>query len=78
MGPSDHPRLQSQAGISEMAVILMSLGVAPSKNGRGVLQGDAAVDMGFERGFLVHCATGWKLDGEEQLKEVELARPSSL
>ena len=33
--------------------------------------GDAAVDMGFERGLVVHSATGWDMEEEEQMKEVE-------
>ena len=63
-------------GISEMAVILMSLRVAPAnfKVGRTVLQkqiGESAVDMGFERGLVVDCATGWSMSDEEQMEEVE-------
>ena len=58
----------SQMGISEMAVILMSLGVAPAKVKVAELFcrnkfGDAAVDMGFG-------ATGWDMD-DEHMEEVE-------
>ena len=33
--------------------------------------GDAAVDMGFEHGFVVDYATGWDMEDEEQMQEVE-------
>ena len=32
--------------------------------------GDAAVDMGFEHGFVVDYATGWDMEDEEQMQEV--------
>ena len=67
-------------GISEMAVILMSLGVAPANFKVAELFcrnrfGDSAVDMGFERGFVVDCATGWSVSDEEQMEEVEQRIP---
>ena len=61
MGPPDDPRLSpadgSQMGISEMAVILVSLGVAPANVKVAELFcrnrfGDTAVDIGFERGLV--------------------------
>ena len=60
--PNHTPADESQMGISEMAVILMSLGVAPANFNVAELFcrkrfGDSAVDMGFER--------------EEQTEEVE-------
>ena len=63
-------------GISEMAVILMSLGVAPSNFKVAELFSrnrfsESAVDMGFERGLAVDCATGWSMSDEEQVEEVE-------
>ena len=63
-------------GISEMAVILMSLGVALERFEVAELCcrnriGDSAVDMGFERGLVVDCATGWIMSDEEQMEEVE-------
>ena len=80
MGPLDDTRLtpadESQMAISEMAVILMSLGVAPANFkvaesiGRSRF-GDAADDIGFERSFVVDYATGWNMDNEEQMMEVE-------
>ena len=64
MGPPDDPSLTHKSmGISEMAVILMSLGVAPANFKVAELFcrnrfGEAAVSMGFERGFVVDYATG--------------------
>ena len=55
---------ESQMGISEMAVILMSLGVVVPANFKVAELfcrkrfGESAVDMGFERGLVVDCATG--------------------
>ena len=62
-------------GISEMAVIFMSWGVALANFGVAELFcrnrfGDAAVDIGFERGFVVAYATGWNVDDDEQMEEV--------
>ena len=80
MGPPDDPNLtpadESQMGISEMAVILMSPGVAPANFKVAELFcrnrfGESAVDMGFERGLVVDCATGWSMSDEEQMEEVE-------
>ena len=62
VGPPDDPNLtpadESQMGISEMAVVLMSLGVAPANFKVAELFcrnrfGGTAVDMGFERGLVV-------------------------
>ena len=63
-------------GISEMAMIFMSLGVAPANFKVAELFcrnrfGDADVSMGFERGIAVDCATGWDKEDEEQMEEVE-------
>ena len=63
-------------GISELAVILMSPGVAPANFKVAELFcrnrfGKSAVDMGFERGLVVACATGWTMSDEEQMEEVE-------
>ena len=64
-------------GISEVAVILMSLGVAPAnflKLAEWFCRnrfGEPAVDVGFERGPVVDCATGWSTSDEEQMEEVE-------
>ena len=64
VGPPDDPNLtpadESQMGISEMAVILVSLGVAPAnfKVAEWFCRkrfGESAVDMGFERGLVVDC-----------------------
>ena len=68
MGPPDD-------GSRGLATILMSLGVAPVNFKVAVLFcknrfGDAAVDMGFERGLVVDYATGWDMEDEEQMKEV--------
>ena len=80
MGPLDDPNLtpadESLMGISEMAVILMSLGVAPANFKVAELFcrirfGESAVDMGFERGLVVDCATGWSMSDEVQMEEVE-------
>ena len=78
MGPPDDRSLTPNdelVGISEMAVILMSLGVAPANFEVAELFcrnkfGDAAVSVGFEHG-LVNYATGWDMSVEEQMKEVE-------
>ena len=32
--------------------------------------GESAVDMGFERGLVVDCATGWSTSDEKQMEEV--------
>ena len=70
VGPPDDPSLtladESQMGISEMAEILMSLGVAGElQSGRIVLAEtdlvNAAVTTGFERGLVVDRATGWNM-----------------
>ena len=80
VGLPDDPNLtpadESQMGISEMAVILMSLGVAPANFKVAELFcrnrfGESAVDMGFERALVVDCATGWSMSGEEQMEEIE-------
>ena len=56
--------------------MIMSLGVAPANFKVAELFyrnrcGDAAVNMGFERGFAVDCATGWNMSDEEQMKDVQ-------
>ena len=79
MGPPDDPSLTPNdelVGISEMAVIFMSLGVAPANFKVAELFcrnrfADAAVSVGFERGLAVNYATGWDMRVEEQMKEVE-------
>ena len=63
-------------GSREIATILKSLGVAPVNFKVAELFcknrfGDAAVDMGLERGLVVDYATGWDMEDEEQMKEVE-------
>ena len=76
----DDPNLtladESQMGISEMAVILMLLGVVLANFEVAELFcrnrfGESAVDMGFERGVVVDYATGWSMSDEEQMEEVE-------
>ena len=37
--------------------------------------GESAVDMGFKRGLVVDCATGWSVSDEEQMEEVEQRIP---
>ena len=77
MGPPDDPNLTSadeSMGISEMAVILMSLGVAPANFEVAELFcrdrcGDAAVSIRFERGLVVDYATGWNMSDEEGANE---------
>ena len=74
--PNLTPANESQMGISEMAVILMSLGVALANFKVAELFwrdrfGESAVDVGFDRGLVVHCATGWSMSDEEQMEEVE-------
>ena len=69
--PGDWPR--------EISTVLMSLGVALVNFKVAELFctnrfGDAAVDMGFERGRVVDCATGWDMEDEEQMKVVEVQR----
>ena len=69
MGPPDD-------GSREIATSLMSLGVAPVNFKVPELFcrnrfGDAAVDTGFEPGHVVDYATGWDMEDEEQMKEVE-------
>ena len=72
MSPSDDPNLtpaDESMGISEIAVILMSLGMAPAnfKVAEHFYRnrfGDAAVDIGFESAG----ATGWNMDDEEQIR----------
>ena len=68
MGPPDD-------GSREMATVLMSLGVAPVIFKVAELCcnkfGDAFVEIGFERGLVVACATGRSKKDEEQMKEVE-------
>ena len=80
VGPPDDPNLtpadDSQMGIREMAVILMSLGVAQANFKVVELFcrnrfGESAVDTGFERGLVVDCATGWSMSDEEQMEEGE-------
>ena len=69
MGPPDDPSLTQNdelVGLSEMAVIFMSLGVAPANFKVAELFcrtrfADAAVSVGFERGLAVHYATGWDM-----------------
>ena len=70
MGPPDDPNLapaDESMGIGEMAVIHMSLGVAPANFKVAELFcrnrfGEAAVSMGFERGLVVDHATGWRYE----------------
>ena len=72
MNPSDDPNptlADESMGISEMAVILMSLGMAPANfkvaaEPRNTF-GEAAVSMRFEHGFVADCATGWNMSDEE-------------
>ena len=79
VGLAEDPRLipaDESVGISKMAVIFMPLGVAPANFKVVELFcrnrfGDAAVSMGFERGIVVDCATGWDMEDEEQVEEVE-------
>ena len=80
VGPPDDPSLteadESLMVISEKAVALVSLGVAPSNFKVAELFcrnrfGEAAVSMGFERCLVVDCATGWNMSDEEQMKEFE-------
>ena len=74
MGPPDDPSLTPNdelVGISEMAVVLMSLGVAPANFKVAELFcrnrfADVAVSVGFERGLAVNYATGWDMSVEEQ------------
>ena len=78
-GLAEDPRrmpADESMGISEMAVVFMSLGVALAnfKVAKMFCRsrfGDAAVSMGFERGIVVDCATGWDMEDEEQMEEVE-------
>ena len=68
-------QLRPQMGSSEMAVIFISLDVAPANVEVAELFcgnrfGGTAVDMGFERGLVVDCATGWDMDDEEQMEVV--------
>ena len=78
-GLAEDPRLvpaDELVGISKMAVIFMPLDVAPANFKVVELFcrnrfGDAAVSMGFERGIVVDCATGWDMEDEEQVEEVE-------
>ena len=82
MRPSDDPNLtpaDESMGIREMAVILLSLGMAPAnfkvaesfcRNGFG----EAAVSMGFEHGLVLDYATGWNMSNEEQNERGRAAR----
>ena len=59
-----------------MAVIFMSLGVAPANFKVAELFcrnrfGESAIDLGFERGLVVDCATRWSMSDEVQTEEVE-------
>ena len=61
----------SELCISEMAVILMSQGVAPANSKEAELFcrntcGSTAVDMGFQRGLVVDHLTGWMNDSVAQ------------
>ena len=85
VGPPDDPNLtptdESQIGISETAVILTSLGVAPANFKVADVFcrnrfGDAAVDMGFERVLIVDYAEGW--DMEEVERRVRDEEPTLL
>ena len=63
LGDSNLTPADESMGISEMAVIFMSLGVAPANFKVAELScknrfGDATVSMGFERGLAVDHATG--------------------
>ena len=79
VGLAEDPRLipaDELVGIREMAEIFMSLGVAPANVKVVELFcrnrfGDAAVSMGFERGIVADCATGWDMEDEELMEEVE-------
>ena len=78
VGLAEDPRhmpADESMGISEVADIFMSLGVALAnfKVAKMFCRkrfGDAAVSMGFERGIVVDCATGWDVEDEEQMEEV--------
>ena len=79
MGLPDDPWLTpadaSQMIIREMAVMLMSLGVALANFNVAELfcrnrLGDGAIDVGFERGFVVDSATGWIMDDEKLMEDV--------
>ena len=57
-------------------IAFMSLGMAPANVKVAELFcrnrfGGTAVDVGFERGLVVDCATGLDIDDEEQMEEVE-------
>ena len=63
-------------GSRGLATILTSLGVALVNFKVAELFcsnrfGDAAVDVGFEHGLEVDYATGWDMEDEEQMQEVE-------
>ena len=60
----------------EIATILMSLGVASSEfqSGRVLLQQQlrwCRCRHGIEHGLVADYATGWDMEDEEQMKEVE-------
>ena len=57
-------------GISELAVILTSL-VWHRRISKWSRFGESAVDMGFERGLVVDCATGRSMSDEEQMQKAE-------
>ena len=71
MGPPDDPNLtpadESQMGTSEMAQANFKVAELFCRNRFG----ESAVDMGFERGLVVNCATGWSMSDEEQMEVVE-------
>ena len=63
-------------GSREIATILMSLGVASSEfqSGRVLLQQQlrwCSCRHGIEHRLVVDYATGWDMEDEEQMKEVE-------
>ena len=69
MGSSDN-------GSREVVRILRSLGLVPVNFKVAELFcrnsfGDAAVGKGLKRGLVVDCATGWDMEDEKQMKEVE-------
>ena len=72
----------SKMCIDEMTVIFKSLDVASASErvaeSVSVRFGDSAVDMGFERGIVADCATGWINDvGQQRLHAMEQRVSSS-
>ena len=65
VGLPEDPSLKPPEG-SQMGT-RCDVGVAPAND----KVADWFGDMGFERGLVVDYATGWDMDGEEQMEEVE-------